>query len=159
MKIKLSINEVPYSGHINIDPCPKMTEDNQCEVVVGDPRLSVGVAENNECIEILAPNMLNYLHHTELRPFIEAWAKKIRKGGKFVLGGVDGYDIAKRYARQEITTDQYNQLIYGPEKTAWGYYLGNSTVAEITSILESIGFRVLSRNSESGSFIVTGVRN
>lgn len=159
MKIKLGINSVPFCGYVNIDPCPRVQQDCQCNVVVGDPRLSVGVAENNEAIEILAPNITNYLHNTELRPFIESWARKVRKGGKFIIGGVDGYDIAKRYARQEITTEQYNKLTFGPEKTAWGYYLGTTTILDVTQILESLGFKVLQRTVEDGSFIVMGVRN
>lgn len=157
MKIKLSINDVPFSGYVNIDPFPKPSPAD-CDQVIGDPRVSIGVAEDNECIEILAPNIVNYIHHTELMNFITEWAKKLRHGGKFILGGVDGFDVAKRYARQEITTQEYNAMLYGPQKTAWGYFLGNMPLHEITNIFEGIGLRIEKREVNNGHFIVVGVR-
>ena len=157
MKLKLGINEVPFSGYINIDPAPKETP-SECEVVVGDPRISIGVAENNECIEILAPNMLNYLHRTELVNFVSSWTGKLRHGGKIILGGVDGYEIAKKYSRKEINTEEYNTLLYGPAKCAWGYYLGAVSLNDITELLESLGLKIIKREIVGLQFIVIGVR-
>lgn len=157
MKIKLGINETPFSGYINIDPLPKETP-SECEIVVGDPRVSVGVAENNEAIEILAPNMLNYIHHTEVANFITSWVGKLRHGGKIILGGVDGYEIAKKYARKEINTMEYNTLAYGPAKSAWAYYLGTVSLNDITELLEHLGLKILKREVVGLQFIVVGVR-
>lgn len=158
MKVKLSVNDVPYSGYINIDPFPKESPAN-CQVLIGDPRVSVGVAEDNECIEILAPTILNYLHHTEVGPFLQTWIKKLRHGGKLVIGGVDGFEVAKKYARQEINTIEYNSLLYGPQKTAWGYFLGSMALHEVTQILQELGLHIEKREVVQGRFIVVGVRN
>lgn len=157
MKLKLAINDVPFSGYVNIDPCPKQSPA-QCDILIGDPRISVGAAEDNECIEILAPNMMNYLHHTEIVPFLQSWIKKLRHSGRFIIGGIDGFEVAKKYARGEINTIDFNTCLYGPQKTAWGYYLGTITLHELTAILEQLGLKIEKREVTNGRFMIVGVR-
>lgn len=156
MKIKLGVGEIPYAGYLNIDPCPLQTQAD-CEVVIGDPRM-LYMVEQSECTEILAPNILDYIHVSQLVPFITLLVSKLRHGGKIILGGTDLHTICRSYMIGELKPEELINILYGEEFGAWKNKVGCYPLGEISNILKELDIQIIRKQLENQYMFVEGVR-
>ena len=66
----------------------------------------------NECTEILAPNLLDYFGFESLNPVISSIVSKMRKGSTIKIGGVDARMMARGIIEGAIPVYDLNQAIF-----------------------------------------------
>jgi hypothetical protein len=101
---------------------------------------SVDLSEVNdaECVEILAPTIVNIIDYTEIQTVLQQWYKKLRIGGTLVLGGYDLVEFCKRVIRYEISKEEKNSIVAGS-----GCFF---PLDEITELVQLVGFKVKNAN-------------
>jgi len=100
---------------------------------------SVDLSEINdaECVEILAPAIVNIIDYTKLQSVLQQWYKKLRINGILILGGYDLVEFCKQVIRYEISKEEKNSIIAGS-----GCFLA---LDEITDMVKIIGFKIKKR--------------
>jgi len=116
------------------------------------------LVENNECTEILAPSIINYLPFNQLQQTISNWVSKLRHGGKIIIGGYDMYEIAKRIVRGEIETDLANVLLYGQQINVWDVQRSQITLTDLVDLMTHLGLKVIKKKLDGVEMIVEAVR-
>lgn len=69
--------------------------------------------ENNECVEIYAPDILDFVEVSEHRNLILHFLKKLRHGGYIYVGGTDIVMLSLGIFNKQINLDSANKLIFG----------------------------------------------
>lgn len=156
MKLKLSVGDIPFSGYLNIDPIPQATPANG-DLLVGDPRI-LNMVETSECTEILAPDILDYIHISQLIPFIQLLVSKLRHGGRLIIGGTDLHTLSRCYMIGEIKTEDLVNKLYGDQFGAWKNKCGAYPMHEIVAILKELGLQIVRKNLTNDKMFVEGVR-
>lgn len=90
-----------------------------------------------ECVEILAPAIVNIIHYTKLQSVLQQWYKKLRINGILILGGYDLVEFCKHVIRYEISKEEKNSIMAGS-----GSFLA---LDEITDMVRMIGFKIKKR--------------
>ena len=85
----------PLSGYTNIDP----HSYNKEGIVNGDITKLDEFVEDSEATEILATNIIDYLPYYIVGSTISAWVKKLRRGGKIIIGGVEIQELCKIFSQ------------------------------------------------------------
>jgi len=89
---------------------------------VGFRKSLENVCDDNECTEILAPQILDFIPKEKHGEFIHHLVSKLRRGGKLIIGGTDIISVALSTFNKQINTSDANQIIYGtseePNKVA-----------------------------------------
>ena len=96
MKINITLGGSGYkSGYVNVDPTLKRmgeevvlekANNGQTNVIKADIRNLDEITLENECVEIVAEDILDYLQLGESRKVLAHWISKLRHGGKIVVG-------------------------------------------------------------------------
>ena len=116
------------------------------------------LVEDNECLEILAPTIINYLPFNQLQQIITGWVSKLRHGGKIVLGGTDLYEISKRVTRGEIDTDLANVLIYGQQTGVWDVKRSQLNLKDVSDLLSHLGLKIITKKLDGIDMVVEAIR-
>jgi hypothetical protein len=152
MKIYIGINTKAINGYKTVDPAGGIDK------IALDHRCLDGVAETNECTEILAPTILNHIHASELERTLDHYISKLRHGGKLIIGGTDIRDIAKKIIKDELTYGQANILLYGMAPFNWVNQCGSYCMYDIVELLRTRGLKVVSQKCDDINFIVEAHR-
>lgn len=85
---------------------------------------------------------------------LQLLVSKIRKGGKIRVFGKDIDMATKQYLFQNISLQEYNKQIYDGRQSI-------STLMDTTSILEKLGFSILTKNQSTVSleYHIEAIRN
>lgn len=112
-------------------------------------------AENGECEEVLAINILEYISCSNLEKFVLHLASKVAYGGKIVINGLDYMEISKMAVRQDFNVAEFNRLLFGtgsqPKESC-------ITMNAITGILQSNGFKILKKRLNGYDFSIEATR-
>tara|TARA_R110000744_G_scaffold157499_3_gene273329 strand:- start:1287 stop:1793 length:507 start_codon:yes stop_codon:yes gene_type:complete len=90
----------------------------------------------NECVEILAPNILNLVDYQKLNGVIISLLSKLRTGGVMMVGGTDTDMVARAIINKTLDVEALNSHIYN-----------SSAITNLTTtreFLSSIGLEILS---------------
>jgi hypothetical protein len=101
---------------------------------------------DGQCVEILAPTVVNRIHYTQLQDVLKLWHSKLRVGGVLTLGGYDLVEFCKRVIRYGISKEEKNKLI-----AESGCFL---PLDEITELVQAVGFKVLKRQLNGISYVL-----
>lgn len=151
MRLNIAVTGEFRNGYVNVSPCGN--GDVQC-----DHRNLDGVVEDCEATEIFAPHVLDQLHITELRGVLEHYVKKLRIGGKLVVGGTDVFELAKSYVLGNISIADFNACLFGGNDSLTQQH-GQYTPMDVFNLLKSFGLEVTKNRANGRSFVVEGVRN
>lgn len=112
-------------------------------------------AENGECEEILASNILEYIPCPNVEQFILHLASKVAHGGKIVICGVDYIELCKMAIRQDFNVAEFNKLMFGngsqPRESAINLNI-------VSNLLLSNGFKIQKKRLNGYNFVVEAIR-
>lgn len=152
MKIKICIGEDAYNGYINLSP---IQGDGY---TLGNPTNLDGVAVDNECHEILAPRVLDYIGGYELLPTIQHYVKKLRHKGIIILGGTDAFAICRDVFQGSKTMVDFNKTVFGDGGHPWSFKKGLYTINDIVPILQQLGLTIINKRINAGIFSIEAMR-
>lgn len=159
MKLKVSVNDVPYNGYTNIDPSPNLEDEKykDCDILIGNPT-NLSMIEDSTCEEILIRKYIEYINVSNMFPLIEAWCKKLRHGGTITISGLDFDSIIARYLNGEMNLRDVNAALYGEHKNAWDIHSLCINGSHIADILKHLGLSILSEELINNNFIIRAKR-
>lgn len=160
MKIRLSINEVPYSGYTNVDPCPIIEDgkEGQFEVYAGDFKDLDLIAETASCVEILAENVVDYVNVDRVIDVINHWVSKLRHGGRIIIKGVNLESLVKKFLNGELTTLDFNKILFGESNHPWQHKSGCINLEDVDETLRKAGLRVVHKKLDDVEYVIIGQR-
>ena len=158
MKVRLSVGQKPYSGYVNVDPCPVIEQGQELNTVQSDIRNLDGIVENSQATEILAVDVLDYVSANELITVLQNWVIKLRHDGKIVVGGTDPYETAKSYVAGRIDTVEFNYTVFGNSKQDYSQKSGCITLTELWQILQNMGLRITKKSMIENKMFVEAYR-
>lgn len=152
MKIYLGINITPIAGYTNCDAC-----GGPDKVMVSPSNLDT-VCEKAQCTELLAPNVLDYIHGSALISTIKNWTSKLRHGGKLIVGGTDVVTLSKKIWTGHTSTIDANKLLYGTGENVWAIKQGCYSCYDISHILREEGLNIIKQKISGIRYIVEAER-
>lgn len=160
MRLRLSVGKIPQSGYINIDPIPKGDTVSGLTVRPLDFRTMefFDVSKKSECTEILLDDVLEYVGSHQLEEFLSYICAKLRKYGKIHLKGLDITEITRMRYNDELSENEMNLLLFGPQDTPWGFKNGCHSARKIKQILEGLGLKITSIKLDNGKYCISGER-
>ena len=99
--------------HLNINPFEEKADG---KTIIRDDVMNIDKhADDAELTELIASDVLDYIPLVRVDEVLSNWIKKIRIGGKIVLGGVDMLEVSKSFADYRIDITEANLLIHGEQ--------------------------------------------
>ena len=95
--------------------------------------------------EILADDIIDFLPYSIIMQTISNWVKKLRHGGKIVIGGIELYEISKIFSQQEIGSEELLIALHGHQSHAWEFKASHITIAELEEILKQHNLQILKK--------------
>ena len=131
----------PLSGYVNIDP----HSYNKEGIVNGDVTKLDEFVEDSEATEILAMDIIDFIPYSIITATVSHWVKKIRLGGKIVIGGIEIYEISKIFAQQGIGIEEFLIAAYGHQSNPWEFKASHMTLQDLESLLTQHGLKILKK--------------
>lgn len=122
------------------------------ENVCGPQAYALKNVFDGSCEEIVARNILDTVPFSSLQATLSLYMSKIKRKGKLTLGGRDIDAIVKSYKNQLLSVQDFNNLIFGQDN------LSISSIVDISNILESNGFKILSKKRDNYCWSITAER-
>jgi len=119
-------------------------------VVVSNNYINFMDISNNECVEIIASDVLDSFSLENIRDCIVSLVNKLRLGGKLIIGGKDVRLFCKHVLSGAISENEASKLI---EKST-----SMPSQAEIVEAIRSLGLKILSTSITGIHFQVTAQR-
>lgn len=141
MKLNLILNGEPLTGYTNVDPYGF----NNSDKVVADLRNLDDVVDDAEAEEIIAEDVIDFLPLNDIESAINHWIKKLRHGGRIVIGGVDMYEVCKAFSSYSIDLATTNRILHGPQDKPYNERHANFTIIGLSDFLEERGLKILSK--------------
>ena len=143
--------------HLNINQFAK-NPDGQ-KIIKGDISNIDKYVDDSELEELVAIDVIDYMPIKEAPKVIENWARKIRLGGKIILGGSDLTEICKSFSECKIDISEANQLIHGTQDKPYLTKKFTFTAIGLLDYLrEKFGFHILKKIVNNYSMIVEAQR-
>ena len=87
------------------------------------------------------------------------WFKKIRIGGKIIIGGVDLFEVCKSFSQYRIDITEANRLIHGEQQKPYMFRKANFTALGISEyISEKFGFKIIKKRINNYHMIIESER-
>lgn len=100
MKVNLTVKGDNISGYLNIDAS------------VGEDIVELKGVDDAEATEIIASDVINFVTIDSIERLLDGWIKKLRHGGKLIIGGVEIDEVCKAFIHRAIDFQMFNQLIH-----------------------------------------------
>ena len=156
MKVHISVGkELVKPGNLNIDP---ITGGNVEGSVKADIRNLDELVLDSERTELIAENVLGYLEANEADQTLLHWVKKLRHGGKIVIGGIDAHQVSKMFYYKEINIVEFNLLTHGMFSGPWDVLMSHTTIEDLQKKLESCGVKILKKRTDGFNLVIEGER-
>ncbi len=155
MKVNLLLEGQPETGYLNL--CP-YTESNTDTFQKGEVTKLDYLIDDGEVEELKAIDILEYYPGNMSEIILTNWIKKLKHGGKLVLGTVDLVEVAKGVANYELDIDQANLFFHGEQKRSWDFRLSSFTMNQIVHYLESKDLKVIKKRVNNYRCIIEAIR-
>ena len=156
MKVHISVGkDFTKPGYLNIDPITG--QGNEVSVKADIRNLDELVADA-ECVELIAENVLNYLEAGEADQALRHWVKKLRRGGKIIIGGIDAHQVSKMFYYKEINIEEFNLLAHGQFSGPWDVLMSHTTIEDLQQKLESYDIKITKKRTDGFNLIIEGER-
>ena len=147
MKIRITVgDDQKLNGYLNLDPISKFDD------VAVDIRNLDEVAEDSECNEILADDVVGFLERSDALQAMSNWIKKLRKNGKIIITAVDAHVVSGLFYTGQIDLETFNKLLHGNLSAPWDIRLSNTTIEDVSEFLVSRGL-VVTKKRQNGKRI------
>lgn len=158
MKVKISVNDIPYSGYVNIDPEPVINEDTKhIAVKIGNPK-SLNDLEDAVCDELVIHNYIEKLNVNEIYSIISSWCRKLRHRGSIKIVGTNLDTVVRAYLNGQINNRDFNAKIFGEQKTPWDSNTLMMNYTDIVDILIDIGLKIRTTELIGDKYIIVAYR-
>jgi len=151
MKLYITINGDPLNTYTTLDPCGGIGK------IVQDFHNLDNVCQPNELTELLAPEILDFIHPSVFENTVKHYVSKLRHGGRIILGGTDLHDIAKKIMKSELTIQEANVYLYGGQLN-WTTKCAAYSMYEIIDFLRGLGLKIIQQKCDDVKFVVTAER-
>jgi hypothetical protein len=142
----------PLNGYLNVHPNPpKDTKD----LILCDLFDLNKIADNNECDEIRAEHILEYVPKPKIGTILRHWLSKIAKNGYLTIICTDIHIVAKQLLMRTINIGETQAILYGQGE------LSKCTAIDTNSILEFFiahGIKPIEKNIDGFNFMIKGQR-
>lgn len=152
MKIKLSVNDKPMNGYISLDPVP--ADPSIQPAFSGSFADLTAVVNMAECTEILADDILDYIHISDMYNVVQHWCGLLRHGGKIIIGGTDIAEVAKAIAIKAIDNKQANLILHGSRVRK----ASQISMDDLVSLLKSFDLKITKKRLNGMKMVVEAVR-
>ena len=112
--------------------------------------------EGASCTEILADEVLDYIHTDEFESYVTNLVAKLRHGGTIVIGGIELIETLKATIRGQITESQYNEFVFGAKGTK--RKSGCHSLPKLVELLQNLGLKVQKKKIEKNRMVVEATR-
>ena len=99
--------------HININPFAENADGNN--IIRDDISNLDKHVDDAEVSELVALDVIDYIPITKAEETIENWVKKIRIGGRIIIGGTDLVEVCKSLSHYRLDITDANILIHGEQ--------------------------------------------
>lgn len=139
MKINLLRGSNEFiSGYTNIDPY-----GNDDNIVIGEIENLDYVADDAQCIEIRAIDIIDYIEPSKIDKVLYHWMTKLRIGGTITIGGTDLSLVCNAFLDGSINADVATSLLYGQRFSSYQYKKNITTLENLCDFFESAGYKIL----------------
>lgn len=158
-KVKVSVNDLPYTGFINIDPVPQIEQSklSEYEILVGNPS-DLSRIEDGSCSELIVRSYIEHLNTESLGFTLQTWAKKLRKGGTITISGTDFQSLIRLHMNGQLNLSETNAILFGTQKTAWDSKSLCVNISDISDLLANCGLQIISKDIQGYIYIVKAKR-
>lgn len=146
-----------FHTHLNINP---FSEKPDGKIIVRDDVSNIDkYADDSELSELIATDVIDFLPANKTSEILENWIKKIRLGGKIVIGGVDLIEVCKCLSQYKMDILEANALLHGEQNKPYMIRKVNFTVVGLSEYLkERFGFEIISKSINNFKMIVEARR-
>lgn len=153
MKVNLLINGTNVlGGYLNIDPYAKEGDGK----ILGDITNLDHCVDDDELEELVADSILEYFGLNIVGGIIKNWVDKLQKGGKITLVCPDIYEIAKAISRRDLSEDEANILLFGPQDKEGVFKRNVYSMEKIEQILTYLNVKITSKKFLGFKLVITG---
>lgn len=150
MKLYLCINKQPINGYTHIDPMPK----GDVPAFTDSIDKITEVCDRAECEELLAPDMLDYISHSQIDNVLDIMVSLLRHNGVIILGGNDAHELCRLVFLGAIDSEVINNSLYGGDFRKNGLH----DISSIKKRLTDKGLEILNIKLDSGKFLIKAKR-
>lgn len=134
-----------------------LEEENQLNSYVNiHPNGLNDVVDDAEADEVRAINVLSYYPQNESSKIISLWLRKLKHGGKIVIGAVDILELSRDFSSYFVDIDTINLFLYGEEGKP--LVKAGFTLLQVAEYLESKGLKITKKRIEDYRFVVEAIR-
>ena len=113
MKVNLLYGEADIlTGYLNLHPFA-ISDDDEKNIRIADIKNIDRHVCDAEATEIIATDVIDYLSLYEVPKVLGHWIKKLRHGGKIVIGGTDMNEVTRGFIHGDIDLETTNKLLHG----------------------------------------------
>ena len=152
MKVNLSVNKPALSGYINLDPAGG---EGKYQALFDDIEKFAGDAQ---CTEILGDDTLDFVSVDKIKELVTLFIKKLRHGGRLILGGTDLYSVCQDIFNGKINTREANYLLHGEHKNQWDFRHCQISLLDLCDLFEKLGLKLNKKRVDGYKMIVEGER-
>lgn len=171
MKLNLIRNGVGIlTGYMNVDPIGNYN-DGRYEVACEPYNRLDNIVDDNECMEIIANDVLDFIEPADIEGTVLHWVSKIRVGGTLTICGVDFLEVARSLVYGKFTDDKGNTLpfieqlesanliLHNSKGDVWNRRQYNTSLEYVLKLLSQVaGFKVIQRAVFDHRYYVKVVR-
>ena len=151
MKVRIGYKQPVIKGFIHIDPKPAEENVPAYNGLLEDLNLD-GIVDNNECTEIIAGELINFIPVEKVFTVLTHVCMKLRHGGRIIVGGVDARMLALGMFNGGVDPKEFNNILYAE---------GHKSVLpmnDMAALLSKIGLIVTSREMNGVSYLISAER-
>ena len=117
-------------------------------------------ADDAELSELCAIDVIDYFPLNKCEEALSNWAKKIRIGGKLIIGGIDLIEVCKSFSQYRMDITEANRLIHGEQTKPYLFRKVNFTASGLSEyISEKFGFIVTKKRINHYFMVIEAERN
>ncbi len=139
MKVNLTVKGENISGYVNIDAS------------TGGDIVELKEIDNAEAKEIIASDVINFVAIESLELLVQGWIKKLRHGGKIVIGGIEINEVCKAFIHKAISCQELNQFIHNGR-------MSHVPINELEKILINQGLIIEKKRIDNFNMIIEARR-
>ena len=139
MKVYLTVKGDNISGYHNIDASS------------GGDIVKMDGVEDSEATEIIASDIINFTDISSINDLLSGWVKKLRHGGRIVVGGVEIDEVCKAFISKAIDVNQFNKLVHEGRGS-------QITTTDLEKILINHGLTITKKRTDNFNMIIEAIR-
>ena len=139
MKVYLTVKGDNISGYHNIDASS------------GGDIVKMDGVEDSEATEIIASDIINFTDISSINDLLSGWVKKLRHGGRIVVGGVEIDEVCNAFISKAIDVNQFNKLVHEGR-------VSQITTTDLEKILINHGLTITKKRTDNFNMIIEAIR-